>query len=38
MDIFPCIFKDLLSTLKYNVEYTSGILFIIKMTENHSVN
>lgn len=33
MDIFSCIFKDLLSTLKYNVEYTLAVLLKIKMTK-----
>lgn len=26
MDIFPCILKDLLSTLKYNVEYIRSFI------------
>lgn len=33
MGIFSCIFKDLLSTLKYNVEHTLAVLLKIKMTK-----
>lgn len=32
MGIFSCIFKDLLNTLKYNVEHTLAVLLKIKMT------
>lgn len=32
MGIFPCIFKDVLNTLKYNVERILGVLLVMKMT------